>query len=68
MHFVCSDFLPCTNLTLSEVELLPAQGHILSNPVCWNAYGIMQTLIIPPVNCLLEGIPKLMPESDVDRC
>ncbi|XP_041017549.1 polygalacturonase At1g48100-like [Juglans microcarpa x Juglans regia] len=68
MHFACSDFLPCTNLTLSEVELLPAQGYILSNPVCRNAYGIMQTLIIPPVNCLLEGIPPVMPESDVDRC
>lgn len=68
MHFVCSDSAPCTNLTLSDVELLPAQGNILSNPVCWNAYGIMQTISIPPVFCLLEGIPRMMQQSDVDRC
>jgi hypothetical protein len=60
MHFFCSDSVPCTNLTLSEVELLPAQGNILSNPVCWEAYGIMQTISIPPVFCLLEGIPPVM--------
>lgn len=68
MHFVCSDSAPCTNLTLSDVELLPAKGNILSNPVCWNAYGIMQTISIPPVFCLLEGIPRMMQQSDVDRC
>lgn len=68
MHFACSDSLPCTNLTLSEVELLPAQGYILSNPVCWNAYGIMQTLTIPPVFCLLEELPRIMQQNDVDQC
>ncbi|KAK4744689.1 hypothetical protein SAY87_011001 [Trapa incisa] len=26
MHFGCSDSVPCTNLTLSDVELLPTQG------------------------------------------
>ncbi|KAF4371697.1 polygalacturonase At1g48100-like [Cannabis sativa] len=58
MHFGCSDSVPCTNLTLSEVELLPAFGDIVSDPFCWNAYGDLQTLTIPPVSCLIEGLPS----------
>ncbi|GMY22057.1 polygalacturonase At1g48100-like [Fagus crenata] len=68
MHFACSDSLPCTNLTLSEVELLPNKGKVVSNPICWNAYGTMQTLTIPPASCLLEGIPQKMQQSDVYGC
>ncbi|KAJ7977826.1 Polygalacturonase [Quillaja saponaria] len=68
MQFACSDSVPCTNLTLSEVELFPAQGQILANPFCWKAYGTMQTLTIPPVFCLLEGSPEMMQIYDVDKC
>ena len=68
MRFACSDSVPCTNLTLAEVELLPAQGDILANPFCWNAYGIMQTLTIPPAFCLLEGTPLLLPQYDTVQC
>lgn len=69
MHFACSDSMPCTNLTLSEVELLPAtKGHLVPIPLCWSAYGTMQTITVPPVLCLLEGIPELMPQNDSDRC
>ncbi|XP_022992012.1 polygalacturonase At1g48100 [Cucurbita maxima] len=58
MHLACSDAVPCTNLTLSEIELLPAQGDIVLDPFCWNAYGDLQTLTIPPVSCLQEGLPS----------
>ena len=58
MHFGCSDSVPCTNLTLADVELLPAVGDIVLDPFCWNAYGELQTLTIPPVACLLEGDPR----------
>ncbi|OWM72393.1 polygalacturonase At1g48100-like [Punica granatum] len=68
MHFGCSDSVPCTNLTLSEVELLPAQGDFVMNPFCWNAYGVMETLTIPPAMCLLEGIPEKLTEPEVGRC
>ncbi|KAL0006379.1 hypothetical protein SO802_013940 [Lithocarpus litseifolius] len=68
MRFSCSDSLPCTNLTLSEVELLPIKAQVVSNPFCWNAYGTMQTLTIPPVFCLLEGIPQSMQQSDSAGC
>lgn len=68
MHFACSDSIPCTNLTLSEVELLPSRGEFMSNPLCWNAYGNVQTLIIPPALCLIDGIPDQMQEKDLDQC
>ncbi|KAM6577137.1 hypothetical protein CsatB_028974 [Cannabis sativa] len=68
IHFSCSDSVPCTNLTLSEIELLPAKGEFMSNPICWNAYGIMETLSIPPAFCLLDGNPLVMQDRDVDQC
>ncbi|KAL6008710.1 hypothetical protein ACLOJK_021936 [Asimina triloba] len=68
MHFACSDSVPCTNLTLADVELLPAQGHIVLDPFCWNAYGKLQTLTIPPVACLLEGQPRSLTSDDIQKC
>ncbi|CAB4271855.1 unnamed protein product [Prunus armeniaca] len=68
MHFACSDALPCTNLTLSEIELLPAVGDIVLDPYCWNAYGELQTLTIPPVSCLLEGVPRSLLVNDIEHC
>ncbi|KAJ6675047.1 POLYGALACTURONASE/GLYCOSIDE HYDROLASE FAMILY PROTEIN [Salix viminalis] len=68
MHFACSDSVPCTNLTLSDVELLPAEGDLVLDPYCWNAYGNFQTLTIPPVSCLMEGIPGSNLNNEMDYC
>ncbi|KAI3449355.1 hypothetical protein Pfo_006020 [Paulownia fortunei] len=68
MHFACSDSIPCTNITLSDVELLPAKGDVVLDPFCWSAYGELQTLTIPPVSCLLEGIPGSILENDIGYC
>ncbi|KAI4301552.1 hypothetical protein L6164_034820 [Bauhinia variegata] len=68
MHFACSDSIPCTNLTLSDIELLPAKGDIVLDPFCWNAYGYLQTLTIPPVSCLLEGTPQSMLDNNIYHC
>ncbi|XP_058766750.1 polygalacturonase At1g48100-like [Vicia villosa] len=68
MHFACSDSVPCTNLTLSDVELLPSQGDILNDAFCWNAYGNSETLTIPPVFCLLDGIPQAISDNDIGQC
>ena len=68
LHLACSDTVPCTNLTFSEVELLPAKGNFLLDPFCWNAYGDVRTLTIPPVSCLSEGIPQSILENYVDQC
>ncbi|QHN77046.1 polygalacturonase At1g48100 isoform X2 [Arachis hypogaea] len=68
MRFACSDSVPCTNLTLSDIELLPAQGDLFNDPFCWNAYGNLETLTIPPVSCLIEGLPQSLPGNDLSRC
>ncbi|KAL0371579.1 UNVERIFIED_CONTAM: Polygalacturonase [Sesamum angustifolium] len=68
MHFACSDSVPCTNITISDVELLPAKGDVVLDPFCWNAYGELQTLTIPPVSCLLEGIPQSVLDNDIGYC
>ncbi|XP_021752444.1 polygalacturonase At1g48100-like [Chenopodium quinoa] len=67
IHFACSDAVPCTNITMSEVELLPAQGELVDDPFCWNAYGIQETLSIPPIECLQDGMPLSLGEH-VDGC
>ncbi|KAK3034672.1 hypothetical protein RJ639_033627 [Escallonia herrerae] len=68
MHFACSDSVPCTNIAISDVELLPAQGDLVLDPFCWNAYGDLQTPTIPPVFCLLEGIPGSILENTLGYC
>ncbi|PWA57075.1 pectin lyase-like superfamily protein [Artemisia annua] len=69
IHLGCSDSVPCTNLTFSDVELWPSQGRNMLNPFCWNAYGDLQTLTIPPVFCLLDGNPGLFPQkTDLNHC
>nr|XP_043629406.1 polygalacturonase At1g48100-like [Erigeron canadensis] len=66
VHLGCSDSVPCTNLTFSEVELVPSQGQNILSPYCWNAYGNLQTLTIPPVFCLLDGNPVSLIDANTD--
>ncbi|KAJ0979990.1 hypothetical protein J5N97_015464 [Dioscorea zingiberensis] len=68
MHFGCSDTIPCTNITIGEVELLPAKGDKIADPFCWNVYGAMHTPTIPPVFCILDGLPRTIMDSDADKC
>lgn len=58
MRFACSDAVPCTNITVLDIELLPAQGDFMLDPFCWNAYGDAPTLTIPPVACFMDGAPR----------
>ncbi|XP_057439172.1 polygalacturonase At1g48100 [Lotus japonicus] len=68
MRFACSDSIPCTHLALSDIELLPAEGDIAHDPFCWNAYGDLQTLTIPPVSCLMQGTPQSWLDHDINGC
>lgn len=68
IHFACSDSVACTNITMSEVELLPFEGELVDDPFCWNAYGIQETLTIPPIDCLLDGLPATVAESSRYGC
>ncbi|KAD4584534.1 hypothetical protein E3N88_22135 [Mikania micrantha] len=54
VHFGCSDSVPCRNISLAEVELLPVEGQMVLDAFCWNVYGQMETMTIPPVYCLLD--------------
>ncbi|GMN55070.1 hypothetical protein TIFTF001_024189 [Ficus carica] len=68
IHFACSDTVACTNIIMSDVELLPYEGELVEDPFCWNAYGTQETLIIPPINCLQEGEPQTVMESNKFAC
>ncbi|KAK4797545.1 hypothetical protein SAY86_029871 [Trapa natans] len=68
IHFACSDTIACTNITMSEVELLPHEGQLVDDPFCWNAYGTQETLTIPPIDCLLDGMPQSLAESSRYGC
>ncbi|XP_078158870.1 polygalacturonase At1g48100-like isoform X2 [Carex rostrata] len=68
VHFGCSDSVPCTNITVTEVELLPAMGQIISDPFCWNVYGTARTMTIPPLACLQEGLPGSVTDIDGNTC
>lgn len=69
MHIACSDSVPCRNVTLSGVQLLPAQGKSLLKPFCWEAYGSSThtSSTLPSVSCLLNGFPKKIAQFDVDH-
>lgn len=68
IHFACSDTVACTNITLSEIELLPYEGQLLDDPFCWNAYGTQETMTIPPLDCLREGEPDTVVELSAYEC
>lgn len=68
IHFACSDTVACTNITMSEVELLPHEGELVEDPFCWNAYGILETLTIPPIDCLQDGQPQNVAETSEYSC
>ncbi|KAM6565696.1 hypothetical protein CsatA_024824 [Cannabis sativa] len=68
IHFACSDAVACTNITMSDVELLPHEGQLLEDPFCWNAYGTQQTLTIPPINCLQDGEAQTLAEPHKYTC
>nr|KYP62543.1 Polygalacturonase At1g48100 family [Cajanus cajan] len=68
IHFACSDTVACTNITLSEIELLPYEGKLQDNPFCWNAYGTQETMTIPPLDCLREGDPDTIVDLSQYKC
>ncbi|KAE9594879.1 hypothetical protein Lal_00013237 [Lupinus albus] len=68
IHFACSDTVACTNITISEVELWPYEGVLLDDPFCWNAYGTQETVTIPPLDCLSEGLPDTVGELSSYEC
>ncbi|XP_010924274.2 polygalacturonase At1g48100 [Elaeis guineensis] len=70
VRLACSDSLPCSGISLTEVELKPLQEHYhMYEPFCWQAYGELYTPTVPPIVCLQTGKPTSNRiQSDHDSC
>ncbi|KAL0408601.1 UNVERIFIED_CONTAM: Polygalacturonase [Sesamum radiatum] len=68
VHFACSDSLPCTDVTLTNIQLKPQQEQYhMYDPFCWQTFGKLYSPMIPPVGCLMVGKPssnKIQGDSD----
>lgn len=69
VHLACSDNIPCTGISLSDIELQPVDQ--VQYPLCWNTYVKSESPTIPPVHCSHSGKPRHKPRpilSNKDRC
>ncbi|KAJ0985862.1 hypothetical protein J5N97_004218 [Dioscorea zingiberensis] len=70
VHFACSDSIPCSDISLTQVDLKPLQERYhMYDPFCWKTYGELYTPTIPPIYCLESGKPtsnRIL--SDHDSC
>lgn len=70
VHFACSDNAPCSDISLTNVQLQPQKEQFhMYDPFCWQAYGELYTPTVPPVLCLQNGKPasnRVL--SDHDTC
>ncbi|KAL0296994.1 UNVERIFIED_CONTAM: Polygalacturonase [Sesamum radiatum] len=49
VHFACSDSLPCTDVTLTNIQLKPQQElYHMYDPFCWQTFGKLYSPMIPP--------------------
>ncbi|KAM3713562.1 hypothetical protein ACB094_01G264800 [Castanea mollissima] len=57
LNFACSNSLPCTGLSLANIELtpLPSFNLELCGSFCWKAYGTLRTRTVPPIDCLMPS-------------
>ncbi|KAI3452716.1 hypothetical protein Pfo_009380 [Paulownia fortunei] len=70
VHFACSDNMPCTDVTLTNIQLKPQQERYhMYDPYCWQTFGQLYSPTIPPVACLLVGKPSSNKiQGDSDSC
>lgn len=68
IRLACSDNVPCTDVSLLDIELRPVQ-YASHQPFCWNTYGLSKTPALP--GCLQAGKPYKNPgriQSNTDGC
>ncbi|KAL3018028.1 hypothetical protein AAZX31_05G006000 [Glycine max] len=69
IYFACSDNLPCTGITLDTIQLESTQTQNSNVTFCWEAYGELKTITVPPVECLQRGNPPSTGiNSKIDSC
>ncbi|XP_071695659.1 polygalacturonase At1g48100-like [Rutidosis leptorrhynchoides] len=69
VHLSCSDSKPCMDLRLSDIELQPkSEGQEISKPFCWQAFGTLDSPIVPEIDCLREGGSSNSWDVDNSQC
>ncbi|CAA0818257.1 Pectin lyase-like superfamily protein [Striga hermonthica] len=71
VHFACSDHAPCTDVTLTGIQLRPQlDRYRMYDPFCWRAFGKLYSPTVPPVECLMAGKPSSSNkiQGDGDYC
>ncbi|EYU22502.1 hypothetical protein MIMGU_mgv1a0051062mg, partial [Erythranthe guttata] len=70
VHLACSDNMPCTDVTLTNIQLKPQQERYhMYDPYCWQTFGQLNSPTIPPVGCLMVGKPSSNKiQGDSDSC
>ncbi|KAG6601507.1 Polygalacturonase, partial [Cucurbita argyrosperma subsp. sororia] len=70
VHFACSDNLPCTDISLTAIDLKPLQElYHLYGAFCWQTFGELRTPTVPPIDCLQIGKPSTNKiQNDFDSC
>ncbi|KAL8550504.1 hypothetical protein ACS0TY_009070 [Phlomoides rotata] len=68
VHFACSDSMPCTDVTLTNIQLQPQkEQYHMYDPFCWQTFGQLYSPTVPPLECLMIGKPasnKIQGDSD----
>ncbi|XP_009769209.1 polygalacturonase At1g48100 isoform X1 [Nicotiana sylvestris] len=53
LHFACSDSVPCTGVSLADIQLKPSpKREHFYGPYCWQTYGELKTKTTPPIDCI----------------
>ncbi|XP_013624098.1 PREDICTED: polygalacturonase At1g48100 [Brassica oleracea var. oleracea] len=68
MHFGCSNNVPCVNLTVSDIDLVPSKGEMVVDPFCWNAYGVVDEFSVPSISCLKSDPSTLLLGGLLGEC
>ncbi|KAA8533157.1 hypothetical protein F0562_033310 [Nyssa sinensis] len=70
VHLACSDSLPCTEVTLTAIELRPLQEQYhMYDPFCWQTFGELNAPTVPRIDCLQIGKSSSnQPQTDRDSC
>lgn len=70
VHLACSNSVPCTGISVSGIQLKPAQSsRHLYDALCWEAYGELKTDTDPPLaGCLSQGKPAKSAPSKIISC
>ncbi|KAJ3708012.1 hypothetical protein LUZ61_011717 [Rhynchospora tenuis] len=63
VYLNCSKKMPCVNITIADVQLLPSQGKTELSPICKNASGCLGENLQPKVTDLGKGSSQFFDDN-----